>query len=385
MASAPPPGAVDLPLDLVRADGGVERVGEGIGSFRQLCDIVGERFVAFSIIAGVRIRALTVDRRSPDATLVDFTVGDSQVEQRLPLGEFRRRLASALLSDDPEPEPLPPTPDVESLQAHVGVRYVLLSPLFGYRLRALRRHPRSGANERAPELVVEIQGEAVVLEMEEYREILREHVRAELARLRAPSPFAIDLARVPEADKALREGHYERVIELIGAWPGPLSLLLRTAEGQALAPEARATLARALGTLGTAYANQGRYEWAEEVLRLGIQWGQDAGAAGDLFRRLGESFVVQSRHGEAIGPLMRAVSLGAALKDVMPLLARAFIGRRRFVAALACLEQAQEAGVPDVALEQLWADTEAGLGPAMKSFRDAVPAALDTLRPPPES
>lgn len=379
MASAPPPGATDLPLDLVRADGWFERVGEGIGSFRQLCEIVGERFVAFSIIAGVRIRALTVDRRSPDATLVDFTVGDSQLEQRLPLGEFRRRLASALLSDDPEPEPLPPTPDVEALQAHVGVRYVLLSPIFGYRLRALRRHPR----DRAPELVLEVQGEAVVLEMEEFREILREHVRAELVRLRAPSPFAIDLARVPEAEKALREGHYDRVIELIGAWPGPLSLLLRTAEGQSLAPEARATLARSLGTLGTAYANQGRYEWAEEVLRLGIQWGQDAGAAGDLFRRLGESFVVQARHGEAIGPLMRAVNLGAHLKDVMPMLARAFIGRRRFVAALACLEQAKEAGVPDAALDQLWLDTEAGLGPAMKAFRDEVPISIETLRPPP--
>lgn len=376
---------MDLPLDLVRADGWFERVGEGIGSFRQLCDIVGERFVAFSIIAGVRIRALTVDRRSQDATLVDFTVGDSQIEQRLALGEFRRRLASALLSDDPEPEEeLPGEADVEALQAHIGVRYVLLAPVFGYRLRAIRRYPKVNGKERVPELVLEVQGEAVVLEMEEFREILREHVRAELARLRAPSPFAIDLARVPEADKALREGAYDRVIELLGAWPGPLSLLLRTAEGQALGADSRATLARALGTLGTAYANQGRYEWAEEVLRLGIQWGQEVGAAGDLFRRLGESFVVQSRHGEAIGPLMRAANLGAQMRDVMPLLARAFLGRRRFVAALACLEQAKEAGVPEGALDQLWAETEAGLGPAMQAFRDEVPVSPETLRPPPE-
>ena len=61
-------------LSAVRTDGWFERIGEGIGSFQALCDIVGESFFAFSMITGVRITALTVDRRNPDNTLVDFVI-----------------------------------------------------------------------------------------------------------------------------------------------------------------------------------------------------------------------------------------------------------------------------------------------------------------------
>ena len=53
-------------LDAVRTDGWFERIGEGIGSFQALCEIVGERFFAFSMITGARITAVTVDRRNPD-------------------------------------------------------------------------------------------------------------------------------------------------------------------------------------------------------------------------------------------------------------------------------------------------------------------------------
>jgi len=65
----------EFDLDAIRTDGWFERIGEGIGSFQALCEIVGERFFAFSIIVGARITALTVDRRNPDLSLVDFVVG----------------------------------------------------------------------------------------------------------------------------------------------------------------------------------------------------------------------------------------------------------------------------------------------------------------------
>ena len=45
-------------LDAVRTDGWFERIGDGIGSFQALCDIVGEAFFAFSMITGARITAL---------------------------------------------------------------------------------------------------------------------------------------------------------------------------------------------------------------------------------------------------------------------------------------------------------------------------------------
>src|SRR3954447_18302564 len=101
-------------LDAVRTDGWFERIGEGIGSFHALCELIGERFFAFSMITGARITAVTVDRRNPDNTLVDFLVGDGSDEgrsvaegdaalpevQRLTLLDFRRRLVGALLADE---------------------------------------------------------------------------------------------------------------------------------------------------------------------------------------------------------------------------------------------------------------------------------------------
>src|SRR5580692_1395925 len=137
----------DFDLDAVRTDGWFERIGEGIGSFQALCEIVGERFFAFSIIVGARITALTVDRRSPDQTLVDFVVGagdsDTDLEpQRLTLADFRRRLAGALLVEE-DRELAPPTreTDTESIQLYIGVRYLLLAPLYGYSLQRLVIQP----------------------------------------------------------------------------------------------------------------------------------------------------------------------------------------------------------------------------------------------------
>src|SRR5512143_3163250 len=101
-----------FPLDAVRTDGWFERIGEGIGSFQALCEIIGERFFAFSMITGARITAVMVDRRTPENTLVDFTVGGGAPDegegdvQRLTLADFRRRLVGALLGEE-SPMPVP--------------------------------------------------------------------------------------------------------------------------------------------------------------------------------------------------------------------------------------------------------------------------------------
>ena len=356
-------------LDAVRADGWFERLGEGSPNFQQLCDVVGERFVAFSVIAGVRISALTIDRQAPDATLVDFIVGEDEGEQRLPLGEFRRRLVSALLDDEPVPEDLPDDPDAEEIQAFIGFRYVLLAPIFGLRLVELRI-----GGGRPAYMVVNLGGAVDELPVEDFREIVRERIRAELARSRPASPFSIDLAAIPDAERAMRDEDYELVVKLLGAWPGPLSLLLRTTEGQRLGPDVRATLARSLGYLGTAYVHKGRFDWAEEVMRLGIQWAQDGPAAGDLFRRMGQACVVRGRYGEAIGLLRRAVSLGAQSRDVLPLLARSYAERERWVAAAVCAEESLSLGADEEDMEEVLERAAEVLGDAWLKFRAEIPA-----------
>lgn len=357
-----------FPLDALRTDGWFERIGEGIGSFQALCEIVGERFFAFSIIVGARITALTIDRRSPDQTLVDFVVGgqeDGDLEpQRLTLADFRRRLVGALLVEEEkvQPEPARDT-DVEAIQLFVGVRYLLLAPLYGYSLVELEL----GGDE--PRVSVLHDGVEETLALDALRNRIRMHVRDELERVATGARSAIDLSTVAEAEALALKKEWPKVIALLGTWPAPLAIFLRTPEGQLLAPEARALIAKGLGLLGSACVHLGEIEQAEEVFRIGIQYAQEGIAAAELFRRLGEALLLNDRPGEAIGPLRRAMAFGGAKKDVLPLLARSFVERERFVAAYACLRDALEAGVPEAEVATELRAIEQRLGPALTAWK----------------
>ena len=291
----------EFSLDAVRTDGWFERIGEGIGSFQALCEIVGERFFAFSIVVGARITALTVDRRSPDQTLVDFVVGVGDVDadlepQRLSLADFRRRLVGALLvEDDGAGSPPARETDVEAVQLYIGVRYLLIAPLYGYSLRKLLVQGKS------TEVVLSHDGVEEKHELTMFRTRIRAHVREELERVATGARSAIDLTKVAEAEAAAGRKEWSRVVALLGAWPAPLAIFLRTPEGQMLTADARGIMAKGLGLLGTACVELGEVEQAEEVFRIGIQYAQEGVAAADLFCRLGEALLLHDRAGEAVG------------------------------------------------------------------------------------
>ncbi|MCC6646768.1 MAG: hypothetical protein IT374_14490 [Polyangiaceae bacterium] len=361
-------------LDAVRTDGWFERIGEDIGSFAALCDIVGERFVAFSLITGARITALSVDRRNLEASLVDFVVGgdggDGDVEpQRLTLGEFRRRLVMALLAED-EAAPAPTREsDAEALQLHIGVRFLLLAPIYGYELRSL------DVEGQASLLTATRDGEEEQHVLESFRSRLRAHVREELDRAASgANRGVIDLSRVAEAEAAAERGDHARVRQVLGAWPAPLAIYLRTPDGQMLAPEARATIARGLALLASSCGKLGDPESGDEIFRLAVQYAQDGAMAAEVFRRLGESLLSQARPGEAVAALRRAINLGAKGDRVWPELARAFVERGRYVAALACVKEARAAGAPAAALAEPIRAVEAALGPLVANFEAHVAA-----------
>ena len=370
-------------LEAIRTDGWFQRIGQTIGSFQALCEIVGGRFFAFAMITGARITALTVDRRHPENTLVDFVVGGNEVEatdedvQRLPLGEFRRRLVSALVAEEiraPRPER---TTDVEAIQRFVGVRYLLLAPLYGYALEELRLE---GEHERIRLLH---DGLEETIDLEEFRARLRAHVRDELNRIAEPGTrSAIELSHVAEAEKALADGNPIRVLELLGAWPAPLAIFLRTPEGQMLNPNTRQTIAKGLGLLGSACIELDEVEKGEEVLRLAVQYARDGSAAADIFTRLGESMMGSARPGEAIAPLRRAANLGAAGKIIWPMLADALLARGYFLAALSAVEEAREAGAEESALVRARAMIASRLGDSLSAW-ERVLHAPESTKPPP--
>jgi hypothetical protein len=356
-------------LDAIRTDGWFERIAESVGSFQALCDIVGERFFAFSMITGARITALTVDRRNPDNTLVDFVIGGSEDEsvkgeaQRLPLGEFRRRLVSALVVDEPAGPPPERETDTEAIQLHIGVRYLLLAPLYGYSLSELRIvHGVS---------VLHVLHDGVEEEhsLEVFREVVRVHVRHELQRVARPQGRgAIDLSRVTEAEQAAGRGEHQKVIELLGPWPAPLTIFLRTPEGQMLAPETRGMIAKGLGLLGSACVELGDVSQAEEILRLAVQYAGDGSIASDIYFRLGEALMAEGRAGEAIGPLRRAANLGAPGSQVWLPLARAFAQQGRFLAALGALMEAEGSGVAPAATREIAGAVRSALGEPLRAW-----------------
>lgn len=362
-----------FPLDALRTDGWFERIGEGIGSFQALCEIVGERFFAFSIIVGARITALTIDRRSPDQTLVDFVVGSAEAEgdlepQRLTLADFRRRLVGALLVEEDKQVSAPERDtDIEAIQLFIGVRYLLLAPLYGYSLTALS--VEGGAGDKSAEITVLHDGVEEKHELDAFRLRIRAHVREELDRVTTGARSAIDLSKVADAEACALRKEWPKVIALLGTWPAPLAIFLRTPEGQMLAPEARGLIAKGLGLLGSACVHVGEIEQAEEVFRIGIQYAQEGMAAAELFRRLGEALLLNDRPGEAIGPLRRALAFGGLPQEVLPPLARAFIQRGRFVPAFACLKDALVAGAPEKDLAEDIREVETRLGPALTAWK----------------
>jgi len=363
----------EFSLEAVRTDGWFERIGEGIGSFQALCEIVGERFFAFSIIVGARITALTVDRRTPDQTLVDFVVGlgdaDADLEpQRLTLADFRRRLVGALLVEEDRDVP-PPTreTDTESIQLYIGVRYLLLAPLYGYSLQKLVVTPTQPHS--LAQLWVRRDGAEEDYELETFRTRIRAHVREELERASSGQRSAIDLAKVAEAEAASLKGDWTKVVQLLGAWPAPLAIFLRTPEGQTLASDARALISKGLGLLGSACVHLGEVEQAEEVFRIGIQYAQEGLAAADLFRRLGDALLKSGRAGEAVGPLRRATAFGAPASEIYPLLGKALLERKRYVAAYACFRDAIEAGVAERELQDELRQVETALGPSLTAWK----------------
>ncbi len=365
-----------FPLDALRTDGWFERIGEGIGSFQALCEIVGERFFAFSIIVGARITALTIDRRSPDQTLVDFVVGSAEADgdlepQRLTLADFRRRLVGALLVEEEKQAPMPERDtDIEAIQLYIGVRYLLLAPLYGYSLVTLSLEGDDSKKRGVqPEITVLHDGVEEKHELDAFRLRIRAHVREELDRVTTGARSAIDLSKVADAEACALRKEWPKVIALLGTWPAPLAIFLRTPEGQMLAPEARALIAKGLGLLGSACVHVGEIEQAEEVFRIGIQYAQEGMAAAELFRRLGEALLLNDRPGEAIGPLRRALAFGGLPQEVLPPLARAFIQRGRYVAAFACLKDALSAGAPEKDLAEDIRLVETKLGPALTAWK----------------
>lgn len=358
-----------IDLAEITADGWFQQLASELTEYEELARAIGERFVGFAFIAGVRVTAVALDTTTPEASIVDFVLGESDQVQQLALGDFRERLAAALIARDDDEPALPDTADDSDAQTYIGHRRLLLAALFGIRLLSLQH-----GGSHHPTITLSLGTVEEELSLDGLHEILDNAVRSELSRVRPQQPFSIDFKRVPKAEQANRDGDYDETIALLGSWPGPLSMFLRTPQGQALGTPERTKLVRALGALGRAYIEKGQVDWAEDVLRLGIQFGQELAETGLLFAELGRTRTVTGRPGEAIGLYRRALSLGREPVLVLPALAAAFAERGRYVAALGCLSQAEGLGADDGELSAIRQQVQDALGDAYVAYRNLMSA-----------
>ena len=82
--------------------------------------------------------------------------------------------------------------------------------------------------------------------------------------------------------------------------------------------------------------------------------------------------MLDSRPGEAIGPLRRAANLGAPGERVWPNLARAFLQRGRLVACYSAVLEAKAAGSPVEELSGLLEQVGEALGPTLETLRQTL-------------
>ena len=348
-------------LSAARPDRWFEEVLDQSNDFKKACELIGRSTLGLALVAGARILSLTANPHSEDLTTVEFSIGQDPTVRQVPLSEFRETIGQFLLTPL-QSWNLPDNPDVEALQAHIGGRYMLEASLFEVEPLELRH------DLGLSEIALQFNELRHVLALEDFRDVLDERVRSELG-LDRQDDNAIDLAVVDQAEDANAHGNWGATVALLNPWPSPISMLLRTGEAESLSEDVHGRLSVSLDLLGTAYANMGELDAANEVLRLGIQWAGESGKAGGLFLALGRASVAGEKHGEAIGLLRRAIRLGAEERDALPLLAQSLSAREQSLAAIVCNERARELGANAAELEALGAELQARLGEAWPRFQ----------------
>ena len=321
------------PLDEVRADGWLDRLGQGVAGFREVCDILGRTFFGMSTLLGVQVSSIEVLPDDFQHSRVGFSLGDGKPES-LALREFKRRIVAAILEDVPELGPHELPLDRDRVIGLLGSRHILLAALFDWSLQWIYF-------AEPPKKLVHVHLDAlhgdqpVAVTLETLIARLRADVEDEWSRYLDPLG-GIDEALIRRASESLASDP-ARTCDLLG---GLLRFVLDYGRQPSRSAPDRHVLGlvcEGLALLGRAHLaaepEQGRY--GEEVLRLGVQVFPGSPGVQHLHLALGEQLVRTGREAEAIAHLRRARVLGAAPDSVEPVLIEALFRAGRYVAAAA--------------------------------------------------
>ena len=220
-------------------------------------------------MAGYRIISASVDRTTSAVSELQWVrdvPGGAEMQGSGTPDELRDEVI-AVLTEDEETTALRGRVDDDALRAVVGMRTILLAPLFGIDMRAVL------VGDAGTLLALGADDGEVEVPLPEVRKFLRARV-VEVLRAARPRTVAVDLAQLDAVREAGAEGRDDDVLSVMAPQFGALVAFLRTPDGAAMGPEGRAVVARALVALGRSLMRVERMDECGDALRLAAQYAQ---------------------------------------------------------------------------------------------------------------
>jgi tetratricopeptide (TPR) repeat protein len=333
-----------------------------IDGFEEVCDVVGYRFMAFSLIIGINLRAVMHNPEFPSESTIEFTIQGEQESQEAPIEDFRKMLMVSLLSDDPPTKPVNLPPNRDEVARLIGVRYLLLSPLYSVRPRKLYVLDQDLGTD-GYSIVFDHEGETREWSLERFREFLRDFVSDEQTREPAArGRFATEDVR--SAEKALAAGNPERALEYLRDWILFVRNYRLTGSVAQLVKEPDALFARGLLLTGRAYRLLDRKRLSEDLIRFSIQLLPSGAMLPKFYYELAVIMMEEKRYGEAIAPLRHALKLGLPHERAYPYLGEALLRSDRVVGASLVLGELNREGLLSIEGYKMFKEALRKIGPA---------------------
>jgi len=347
-----------------------------IEGFEEVCDLVGYRFVAFAMIAGINMKAVNHNPEFPAESTVEFSIGSDRNVNEMSLEEFRKTLVLSILSPDTDsPSRLTQPVTREGITRILGVRYFLLAPLYAMKLKRLFVLDASRGFDG---YIVEVEREGKLHEwtIPVFRENLRKLVAREEVREKEPlGRFTQE--SISQAEKALEAGNPSNALEHLRDWILFVRNYRITGGIAQLLHEPDAHFERGLLLSGRAYRLLKRNRISEDILRFSIQLLPTARKKPIFLYELALIMIAEGRFGEAIGPLRKAQKLGIPKSLIFPLLGRAFLECDRSVAAFLILGELNREGLLDEESKRWYDEARRKLGDAVDIIADIPASDLD--------
>src|SRR5690606_8081008 len=187
----------------VRADGWLDEILGNADSLARIAHLIGPESLALSIIAGAQILELAM--RPGGQIVVSYRERDDGPTEEVTLEEFTAKMAHACLRIEEVDPPLGDEPTDAVLRAAIGLRTLLVAPLYELGLVALHDDGR----------VRQVEIEVGETHQRVHLTDLRSLLRTRIANLAIPKPRSaplVPMGRFDDAEVAHARGDHGAVV-----------------------------------------------------------------------------------------------------------------------------------------------------------------------------